>query len=99
MPVADDIQKPAAAWTPPPSAWEVQAKDIMCVRQLLAAMDREPSRIGLATVLTIIEGTTGYSAASIEMLLRDGRSFTTTHAIYMIAPEHRVIARQRKLEG
>ncbi len=95
LPAADT----AAAWAPPADGWVVKAKDIMCTRMLVEHPEREPLRVGLPTVLSIIEGLGIMPRDVAEAWIRDRRSLATSHSRFVIAPEHREHANARTPGG
>jgi hypothetical protein len=88
----------APEWTPPASPWQVEAKDITCLRYLSGEQneDKLPMRIGMPTVLSIIAGTLDLTREFVEEQLRLGKPVWTKSARYVIAPEHADTATTRK---
>jgi hypothetical protein len=88
---------PAPAWTPPASPWQVEAKDIACLRYFTAEehAGRAPMRLSLLMVLNLLT-TAGYSRAEAEENLRLGRELRTWVARYAIVPEQLATAGTRK---
>lgn len=81
----------------PPSLWQLEAKDITCLRTLLGAdAGKPPQRISLPTVLAILSGACGFTREDAETILRHGRAVLSDKASYIIAPEHLLTAATRK---